>query len=359
MDNLKKNLHFVVFGAGVLVGIIFVAVAFVWRGGTETALTEAQTKLAPQSPVASQGALDKATARSDRFGASLSDAESALTNKGVAFANNYEKSETGGEFFTNEANLGLRRLQERFDAMQTPTPMPAQLKGWQFVKSGSDKDTFWKGQEGEMASPPKEKIREMQMRLRIMRELAATCEKLIAAGADGGYGMKLVGIKFDPYAPLGSNESDAPWMGMPYQVTIECTPAFATQLVEELTNPTKLTVSDAKDEGPEKRMGFPQMLEMLQAEMAARPSEQRWHIDTDMKADVAKTANARGAGIVIPPDPKQLDENEGEGKKLVEAVSEDLNQNDRVTLPVTVGLKLRALAFNTKWKAVKAETDNQ
>jgi hypothetical protein len=98
---------------------------------------------------------------------------------------------------------------------------------------------------------------------------------------------------------------------------------------------------------------------MLQAEMAARPSEQRWHIDTDMKADVAKTANARGAGIVIPPDPKQLDENEGEGKKLVEAVSEDLNNNDRVTLPVTVGLKLRALAFNTNWKAVKAETDNQ
>ncbi|MCA8915274.1 MAG: hypothetical protein KDB90_07670 [Planctomycetes bacterium] len=357
MDNLKKNLHFVVFGAGVLLGIVFVAVGFMYRSGVEDSLTSAQQTLNPKAPIASQGTLDRAKARSDRFGQSLADAESALKAGGQSFASGYDKRDTGLEFYSEEANLGLKRLQERFEAMQKQSTMPDLISGWQFAKPGADRDTFWSGQQSEMANPPKEKIREMQMRLRILGEIATTCEKLIAAGADGGYGVKLQSVKFDVYGPIGSNEADSPWMGMPFQVFADCLPSFATLLASELVNPTALTMGKATDGGAE-RAGFPCLLEMLQAEMTARPAEIRLDISSDMKGDMARKMNEKGAGIIIPPEPKDLDPNETEGRKLADAVKQNLNEDDRVVLPMSFALKMRAVAFNSNWKAVKVEEEN-
>ncbi|MCB9894670.1 MAG: hypothetical protein H6839_09485 [Planctomycetes bacterium] len=357
MDNLKKNLHFVVFGAGVLLGIIFVVVGFMYRSGVEQSLTDAEQKLNPKGPVDSQGTLEDATDRFKRFGKSLTDAESALKGGGQSFTSGFDKRDSGLEFYSEEANMGLKRLQERFDAMVKIPPMPDLVAGWQFQRPGADRDTFWSGQQNEMANPPKERIREMQMRLRVLRELATTCERLIAAGADGGYGVKLQNVKFDAYAPIASNEADSPWMGLPCQIFLECLPSFATLLTSELANPTALTMGKAAD-GGDGRIGFPVLLEMMQAEMTARPAAIRYDISNQDKAAVARKMNDKGAGIVLPPDPKDLDPNDGEGRKLVDAVDKNLNEDDRVVLPVAVALKVRAAAFNTNWKAVKAAEDS-
>lgn len=363
MDNLKKNLHFVVFGAGVLLGIILLVAGIMVRGGTEDKLAEAQTGLAGKTKVATRGTLEEATARSERFGSSLQDAESKLRGIGSAFDAGYLSHQTGGEFYSAEARPTLQRLRQRFAALSRPNPMPALLEGWEVSRSGAERvqEQAWEQLEREMTSPSNDKIREMQMRLRILDEVATTCEKLVETGIGDDFGFKLTEIRFEAYgvAAIGTytNESDSPWLAMPFSLKFECSPSFAVALVDELVNPTSRTMSATADKN--QRKGFPMLLDMMQTEMTERPPVVRYDISNDDKAAVANKLNEKGAGITLPSDPKELDPAEGEGKKLVEAASKDLNQDDRLALPVRVGLKMRAATFNKNWRAVKKEEENQ
>lgn len=356
MDNLKKNLHFVVFGVGILLGVVFLLVGIMIRGGTEEELSTAQINLAKWTVVPTKGTLDQATERSNRFGDSLKDAETKLTSgPGVAFTSGFTTYGSGSEFYTSEARPSLQKLKDRFAAMAKPVPMPSLMEGWALVRSGSDKEQIWDRLEGEMTSPAPDKIREMQMRLRILQELAATCERLLASGAGETFGVKLLEVNFDSFGVTGGGEADSPWLSMPFTVKLECSPSFAVVLADELVNPTTRTMSG---QGENARRGFPILLDMLQTEMTERPPEIRLDVGNEDKAEVARKLNEKGKGIIVPPDPTELDPEIGEGKKLVEAATEDLNENDRIVLPVRAGLKLRAAAFNKNWRAVKKE-ENQ
>lgn len=363
MDNLKKNLHFVVFGVGVLLGIILLGVGIMWRGGTEEALASAQADLAAKTKVASRGTLDEATARSERFGSSLQEADARLRNTGGAFESSYDSHQSGGEFYSAEARPALQRLKNRFAAMNRNNPMPALLDGWEVTRTGAERvqDQAWEQLEREMLSPSNDKIREMQMRLRVLEELATTCEKLIETGIGGDFGVKLTEFRFEAYgvAAIGAytNETDSPWYAMPVSLKLECSPSFAVALVDELVNPTSRTMTPTADKN--QRKGFPILLDMMQTEMVERPPVVRYDINNDDKEAAARKLNDKGAGITLPNDPKKLDPAEGEGKKLVEAADKDLNQEDRVALPVRVGLKLRAATFNKNWRAVKKDEGNQ
>lgn len=357
MDNLKKNLHFVVFGSGVLLGIILLFVGITVRGGKEESLTTAKANLAKYNSVKTKGALERATERASSFGGTLEEADSALTKgKAVAFNSDYRTHSSGGAFYSAEANAKLNELRGRFAAIEKPQPMPKLLSDYAFVQSGnSGSGAFWTQLEKDMSSPPAEKILHYQMRLRIMHEFITTCERLLETGAEGQLGVALISMKFDEYAPSGNSPLDSPWMNMPFQVVMESAPSFAVLLSNELANPTKRSLG--KTEGGNERMGFPIFLDMLQTEMKERPLLVRFDVSNDEKKAVADKVNEKlGAGekINVPSDPKALDPNEGEGKKLVEAATEILNETDVIELPVRVGMRLRAGSFNKDWKVVAA-----
>lgn len=357
MENLKKNLHFVVFGAGVLLGVILLVAGITVRGGTESKLDGAQAKLKANTKVPTRGTLKQATERSNKFEGSLKDAESTLSKgAGVSFASNYKTYNAGRAFYTNEADGELRDLKARYQAMEKPLALPKLLVGWEYSTSSKESD-FWSPLEREMASPPTDKIRDYQMALRIMGEVATTCERLLATGADGRFGVKLLNMKFDDaYGPSGSSVPDSPWLVKPFSVRLECSPAFAVALLSELVNPSERTL-DATAAG-KKRAGFPMFVDLMQIEQMARPMVLRFDVSNDEKAAVAKAVNDTlpdGQKIAVPSDPKKMGpKDNGAGQKMVEEIRKALTETDPVTLPVRVGIKLKAAAFNKDWRVVKA-----
>jgi hypothetical protein len=372
MENLKKNLHFVVFGAGVLLGIIFLGVGMYIRSGTEADLATEQTNLsalAKPGAVPTKGNLDKAEELSGRFDASLTTAENLLTGSpGTLFTSNYSAWNDGRQFFSEEANAKLTQLKARFEAMKKPLMLPALLKGWDFAMT-SARATPWTQLDQDMSNPAGDKIREMQMRLRVLDEVATTIEKLLDTGAGDGFGVTLVSIKFPTsFGPISNSETDSPWLALAAEFELECSPGFAILLAEELANPSRRTFTPADARDPKKtgseRIGFPVLVDMLQTVMIGRQQEMRAHILNEDKPDVLAAVNeAMKAGeprLPVPPDPKAIDPEKPDGKDLIEATRKNLNDQDRLVLPVQVGLKMKAVAFNGNWRAVKKEeTENQ
>ncbi|MCA8910992.1 MAG: hypothetical protein KDB82_04770 [Planctomycetes bacterium] len=370
MDNLKKNLHFVVFGAGALIGIILLVAGIVVRGGKEDSLAAAQTGLAKyEKPggVKSSGTLERDTKLAKQFGGTLEAAESALlSGRGVNFVSDFTSHNSGGEFWTNEAGAKLSELRARFANLEKPLKMPELLSEYSFTKSGGSGATFWDQLEKEMASPSKEKIRDYQMRLRVLDELATTCERLMESGADGRFGVTLLNVKFEDFAPPENTLAEAPWIVMPVGILMECAPDFAVLLASELANPTERSLGPTKKkeetDKPHQRRAFPIFVDMMQAEMKERLPEVRYDVSNEEKADLAKKVNEMVKPedrINVPDDPKKLDPENGEGKKLVEKAGEILNEKDVIALPARVGIQFKAAAFNKDWKVVAVPADGQ
>jgi hypothetical protein len=364
MDNLKKNMHFVVFGVGVLLGIIFLVVGIVIRGGTEDAIAEELTKLAGAQKVPTQGTFDKAKKNASRFGDSLTAAETVLTTGvGRKFESDFTTHPDGRTFYTNEANAKLSQLKTRFEAMEKPLKLPGLLEGWKMATSGAALDPLGP-LANEMTNPPTDKIREMQMRLRLLDEIATTMEKLLETGAGEGLGVKLREVKFQGnFGPIATSEADSPWLAMALEFQVDCAPSFSVLLAEELVNPSQRTLKPTTPAEAGKpsyqRIGFPILLEMVQTVMIGRQPEMKLDIRNEDKAGVlAALNNMMGPGeekLPVPQDPKALDPEKPDGKRLVDEAVKAMNEKDRLVMPVTAGFKIRAASFNLNWRAVKEE----
>ncbi|MBZ0135890.1 MAG: hypothetical protein K8I27_05915 [Planctomycetes bacterium] len=358
MENLKKNLHFAVLGGGVLLGIILVVVGIIVRGGTEEQLETANSQLQGKTSVHTKGTLDDLEKRSGRFKTSLEQAEGAL-KAATRFDADYDSHTNGTAFYTNEANRKVRVLKERWDALTVEPKLPRLLSGWAFGRlSGyQSADTFWDRLQNDIGDPAPERIPELQRQLRILDELVTTCERLKAAGLDGGRGVKLLDFKAENYASMTNNKLDSPWMVMQWDLKIECSPGFAILLFDELANPSALTMAEVENQ-PNRR-GFPMLPMNLQTEMVERPAELRFDVSNDDKAGVLEKLNEAGASLPVPPDPKSLDPAKSDGRRLVEAIQDSLNKTDRVVLPVRAGLRMRAAGYNSAWRATNAPEDSQ
>lgn len=364
MENLKKNLHFVVFGVGVLLGIIFLVVGIMIRGGTVDSIAEEQAKLAGTKTIPTLGTYDLTKKKSERFDGSLKGAETVLTSGlGTKFERDYTTHTDGRAFYSNEAYAKLNTLKSRFEAMDKPVKLPELLQGWRLATSSAAVDPL-AALSNEMTNPPTDKIREMQMRLRVLEEVATTMERLLETGAGAGLGVKLKEVKFpSTFGPISTSEADSPWKALPFEIQIECAPSFAILLAEELVNPSQrtLTATTPSEAGKTsyKRVDFPILLDMLQTVMLGRQHEMKLDIKNDDKPGVLAALNSlMGPGeekLPVPSDPKALDGEKPDGRRVLEEATRVMNEKDRLVLPVQVGLKLKAASFNRNWRAVKAE----
>ena len=358
MDNLKQNLHFVVLGGGILLGIIFVVAGIVVRGGTEEQLATANQSLSGKTGVATKGTLDDLERRSGKFESTLDEAETALKGA-VSFDNGYEDHSSGNAFYTNEANRKLTNLRDRWAALEVDQKLSTLLEGWVVKRSSGNEnaDAFWTRMQTEVANPPVDSIRDLQRQLRILEEVLVACERLVAAKLDNGMGVKLLEFKAEPHASLTNNKLDSPWMVTQWEIDIECDPGFAVLLFDELVNPSALTMAKVQDK-PD-RIGFPNLPMNLQTEMIERPGELKLSIQNDEKAGAYKKANDAGESLAVPDDPENVDPNSTVGKALSESLHKILTEKHPIVMPVRAGIRMQAASFNSEWRAVKPLDDEE
>ena len=365
MDNLKKNLHFVVLGVGLLLGIVFMVVGIVYRGGVEEELIAKQAELDRALPtVQSEGTLADVKTRSERFSGTLTEATEALSASSLgSFGQGYDNHATGGQFYSNEANRKIRELKVRFDALQKPIKFGGLLERYTLNRSSSSATNVWEDFEKNMANPPVEQIRDHQRMLRFLDELATACERLVEAGHDDGMGVRLTAVKTDGgWVGNAGAATESPWMNMKFDINLECSASFALLLSEELARPTSLTM--AKVDGRANRLGFPVFVDLVQLEMMERPAIAKFEMSNEGgRSGATKTESAAkvnehlegGAKVVVPANPDDLDQATGEGKKLFDAVTKRLHDEERLVLPTKVFIRVRAAAFNPAWRAVAVE----
>lgn len=350
MDNLKKNIHFVVLGGGVLLGIILVVVGIMMRGGTEQELADMQTQLAPHANVYTKGTLDSVDNRSSGFESAVEEAGKAITGA-KSFESEFRQHSSGQAFYTNEANAALRNLRERWSKLEGKDSMPGMASDWTIKRQSGleNADAFWDRLSGEIASPPVERVRDLQRQFRLLEEIVTTCEHLLAAGHGDGMGVKLLNFRAENFQPLTSNQVDSPWNVMQWDLVIECSPGFAALLFEELANPSPLTL--AQKENMAKRRGFPNLPMILQTEMVERPAALKIDVSNDQKAGLLEALRAAGKQVPNVSQPSKLDPASNEGKQVSGAAVELLEGPQQILMPVRAGLRMRAASFNDTWRA--------
>ncbi|MBK8206126.1 MAG: hypothetical protein IPK87_04925 [Planctomycetes bacterium] len=343
MDNLKKNLHFVVFGAGILLGIILLGVGFLMRSGQESTLSERVGQLKTKNP-ASQGDLDAATAARADFDADFKAAQASLRGDGTRLRTGIATSTDTRTFYTDEVIPFINDMRKRWAAMDKPVPLPKRIETWILKRGTSAAQDYWTVFDGEMArlnaSTDGPKLVENRLKLRIMEEVTTTCELLHQSGKFGTQGSKVNSFKFEALAFSERSEPESPWEALPFVVDLECSPEFGLALMHELGCRTDLTSGTV---GGKTRHGFPMEVLVAQFEQIARPMSLRFTITNDMRA-------AEGIDSALRPETEQ-------GARVMKQKAEEYEKKDRLVLPVHFAIKLRALSFNTKWKVVAEPTE--
>lgn len=348
MDQLKQNLHFAVFGGGILLGIVLMAVGFFMRGGSAGGLESATAELANKKQVYSEGDLGAATAARTQFDAELAAAQNALKGEGTLLRRNLSNESDTRRFYSDEVLPFVTNMRSRWEKMSAPPRLPQRIQGWIWKRAGTQQQDFWQRLDTALAAlnPGSDgpKLGEYRMRLRIIEEVTTTAEKLLATGRYPGQGIKLIDFKFDALAFSERAEAESPWEVLPFTFDVEASPEFSLALMTELLNRTEISMQGSDGSpGPGKRLGFPLELVTAQSEQFPRPLAVPFRITTDMRAAEGIDANVR-------PESDQ-------GVRAAKQKAEDLEKKERLVLPMHFAFKMKALSHNAKWKVLAEQTN--
>ncbi len=335
MDNLKKNLHFVVFGAGIVVGLLLLGLGYVVRGGEEGALEQKLKSLSAKQQVETRGDLSAAEKARAEFDAALSEALTLLEERGAALTRVLpgESSEPTA-FLEQRSRPFIDDMRARFGAMDGKLPLPDRMQGWTLQRGGRAPDgDFWSRYFNTLQAATREQLPEIRYQLRIIEEVCATCELLLATENFRGQRVKLNEFKFEP--PVVS-DANTPWTEIPYLIDLECTPEFGHALQNELVSPSQLT--SGATAADKRRMLFPNRLDSMQFMAIPRPLVMRYSISPEQRAR---------EGI-----PETLDTGSEQGRAMQQRKIEEFERDVRPVLPLQFAIKLRAQSWNSNWQVV-------
>lgn len=344
-----KNLHFIVFGVCVLLGLILAGVAFMKKSSATEELQTAQIAGAASIPT-NKDVQDAKKAR-NRFDDALEDTEKLLmSGKGDRLLQVGQTHSTVDSFYSNEASGAIQTLRERFDALAGEEKLPEELKklNYTLIKPEGPRSrerTYWQKFEEEISGlGDASQIKAYQVRLKIMNEVCVICEQLVASGEYGNLGVRLVGFSFNFADP--NVDATEPWQRYNFTVIVDCEPSFASALVSELTDPSERSAKPVKfDDKEYSRELFPVELVAMDAGQTERPMKVRYTIPlADRKA------------LGIPEDMTAEDfGSSSEAKKL----EEEWMASKRLHVPVRYAIQCNALALNKNWQAIKTEEEEQ
>lgn len=343
MENLKKNLHYIVFASGIIIGAVLLFVGISIRGGKEEEIGTRVTRLKSQTAVRTDGELRAIDSARNAFDDAVEEVVKELTDgKGQALRRNLGAA-TDVQRFRTETDAFISTYKARFEALAKPVPLPERMRGWVYRRTTttSTQGDAWDRMRNEVnANSDAQKISEFRRRQAILHEICVACEALIASRRFGSQGVALRDFNFENPGTSGSNLLESPWETMPFSLRLECSPEFALSLSAELSAPTAMTTGMAQDAALARR-GFPIRLDGLQMMHLPRPLSLRFDISNEMKADL---------GI----DP-QLDPASEAGRTKQQEIAQKFDADLRPALPMDVGMRMRALMFNPAWRAVAEE----
>ncbi len=224
MDELKKNLHLVVFGAGVLLGVILLLVGMTVRGGAVDQLDERQAALDSAVNPPTQGDLQQAEADRARFDSSLEEAEKTLT-AASRLLNDVNPSMTASAF-KNQYPPRLQALKQRYEQLaeiQDAAQLPEPISDYKLEPpTGGARGDYFDGVGTRMGNASQVQVESYLIELNIMEEVATTCERLVDAGVDGGKGVKLIEFSFQEFdrGTGGRTQGQNPWRTMNREVPV-------------------------------------------------------------------------------------------------------------------------------------------
>jgi len=352
MDGLKKNLHFVVFGVGVLIGLVLMVVGMLIKSGKQDAIGESTATLAkhalPTSKLPTKKDADIIKRKKGAFENEIKSSMSALeSGPGVALKADRKVFRDGSSFFSEEGDVAVKALQARFMKLEKEIELPAELGGRKLTNpvNAAAASPFWKKTLDEMnAIADPKAIPNFQAQIRIMQEVCFLCEQLLKQKAFAGQGVRLVEFKWE-FRGMEAIAAESPWEDYPFVVILECQPGFATAFADELVNASKATMGDStKAKEGLGRWGFPVELVEMQIELMERPSAVTANIYNKDKAAYGIPETAKSDDPIV----------EQKKKELEDKLLKDLN----LGLPVRCGVRAKALAFNKEWRGVKAAPEN-
>ncbi len=335
MDNLKKNLHFVVFGAGIALGLILLVVGYFIRSGEEAALAAQIQKLNSKKGVPTQGDVDAASRARNQFDQSIAQAVDRLKGPGSALLATGTEPAEPSAFYQQRGTDFIKSMRARFGAMEENTSLPERMKGWTLVKTGRQQPNYWNDLDQEIARVDAGKLEEMRTRLRIIEEICIICELLLRDSRYRGQPVKFNGLNAEPKALSDNNETTSVWWEVPYTINIECMPAFGYALISELVCPTVLTEGETNGQ---RRLMFPNQVDTIQSTAVSRPLALRYRITNEMKAREEI--------------PDGFDPNTPEGRELLERKVQQFEREVRPLLPMQFAIKLRGQSWNPKWGVI-------
>jgi hypothetical protein len=335
MDNLKKNLHFVVFGAGIALGLILLGAGYFIRSGHESALADQIQKLNSKKSVPTQGDVDAASKARNQFDESIAKAVEQLKGPGSSLLASGTEPTEPSAFYQQRGTKFIESMRARFGAMEQNSSLPDRMKGWTVARTGRQQGNIWNDLDQELAKVDAAKLEEMRTRLRIIEEICIICELLLRDSRYVGQPVKFNGLKAEAKTLSDNNPATSVWWEVSYTIDIECLPGFGYALVSELLRPTELTTGDSN--GQSRRM-FPNQLDTIQSTTLSRQLALRFRITPAMRAS---------EGI-----PDDFDPGTPEGKDLLDRKVKQFESDVRPLLPMQFAIKLRGLSWNPKWGVV-------
>lgn len=358
MEALKKNLHFAVFGAGVLIGLILVGVAYMVKSGKVSQVEEAVGKLAKPSPATlpTKGDLEKAQASRNSFNKDIEAAIAALqTGNGTALKQGLGTNPNPNPrtYYSQDAEPVLQDLKRRFAAMEKPIRLPEAMGERTLPPRGmsgsTPGQTFIEKKMSDINSNTDPlKVARFQIDIRILQEICFTCEKLVQLDQFKDMGVRVNDVKFEDARGGEGVSAESPWEEYTFVVDMECHPDFPAALAAELSNPSKLTEGssdkDARKNG-QARWLFPIMIDDVQTAMRERPKFSGY--------DIPLSAREKEG---IPPGEKA---NAPEVQRIAAEKAKALSDSVKVVLPVDAAVRCRALSFNRNWRFTATEQPQQ
>jgi hypothetical protein len=343
MENVKKQLHFIVLGAGVLVGVILLVVGIMIRGGTEDTLRTQHQRLVGAGTYYSQADVDAVSSSRRAFDGSLDTALTVLTDGvGRSLLTGVDTNMDANDFRSRAAPQAIQDLKRRYGALDRGVEWPEVLEDWEVPRRGAQQQPLLDRLDESLAQASQDRILQHQLELRILDELCKTAERLMESGMFEG-GMRLVNAEFGTMGFADRRDvTTAPWEGLTFTIEIYCLPDFGAMLISELVRPTPAT-QGAPEGSQDGRSNFPIDLISAQWETRPRPVVARLDITPEMRA-------AYEIGADVEAGSAQLDVHR---RRIERQLQNEVN----LVIPARLKVQMRAKLFNNQWRGINPGAD--
>lgn len=356
MEALKKNLHFAVFGAGVLIGLILVGVAYMVKSGKVSQVDEAVAKLGKPAPATlpTRGDLETAQSSRNHFNQEIEAAIASLqSGNGTVLKQGIGGNQNPRTYYSQEAEPLLQDLKRRFAAMEKPIRLPEVMGERSLPSRGMGGSTpgltfIEKKMDDVNRNTDPLKVARHQIDIRILQEICFTCEKLVQLDQFKDTGVRVDDVKFEDARGGDGVSAETPWEEYSFVIYMECHADFPAALAAELANPSKLTEGssdkDARKNG-QARWLFPVLIDDVQTAMRERPKFAGYDIPLSAREKEGIPAGEKA--------------NAPEVQRIAAEKAKALSDTVKVVLPVDAALRARALSFNKNWRYTAAEQPQQ